>query len=78
MVKPYKYYYGQRMILINKKLRGMPHEAFVVSKEEAHLVKMSMHFPYIPGLHDHFFVNAGILEKRWRPAEKGIQTNIFN
>ncbi len=77
MQKTYKYYYGQLMIYIGA-ISGKPKQAYVVSKDEDYLVKMSIHFPYIPGTHDHFFVNSGILEKRWRPAEKGIQTKLFN
>jgi hypothetical protein len=64
------------MLLINKRIIGMPKEAFIVSDDEDYLVKMSTKFPYNVG-DDHFFVHINNLDKWWIPAEKGVQTEIF-
>lgn len=73
------YSYGQKLLLTSKNHLTFPKEAYVVSKTEGdYLVKLSIHFPYEPSVHEHFFVHLSKLRKHFRKAENGIQTELFS
>jgi hypothetical protein len=65
-------------MLFIKPLSGKMKEAYIVGNtEHEYLIKMSESFPYIPGIHKHFFVNIEVLMKRWICAKEGIQAKLF-
>ena len=68
-----KYSYGQRLLLLRGS--GKPKAAYIVSKDEDHLVKLSEVFPYVPGS-KHFFVHIEKLRTNWRLESEGIQAEM--